>query len=372
MVLLVAAGFIFGGITILLVDRSEEALRTSEEKFRSLFEQSLEGVAIITPEGRFVDFNDAFTELSGYARDELAKISLSDLWEDPDERIRWDKELESSGSVKGWPWRVRRKDGRLREVLLTATARRDDEGRLQYQVTCHDITQHKEAERQIKHALREKELLLNEVHHRVKNNLQVMSSLLALQSESIKDKKYRAVFKDAQSRIGSMALVHDNLHRSGEFAWVRLDEYVRALVAEIFSLHEQAGNRIEVGIDVDASGLGIDTAIPCGLIINELVSNSFEHAFPKGRRGRINVTFRSVGTEEFELVVADDGIGLPQELDWRQTGSFGLRLVNSLVRQLRADIEVTTREGTEFRMRFAEPTQRKRRSEYVQTTNSRS
>ena len=127
-----------------------------------------------------------------------------------------------------------------------------------------------------------------------------------------------------------------------------------------------------MGIDVDASGLGIDTAVPCGLIINELVSNSFEHAFPEGRRGRIKVTFRSVGTEEFELVVADDGIGLPQELDWRQTGSFGLRLVNSLVRQLRADIEVTTREGTEFRMRFAEPTQRKRRSEYVQTTNSRS
>jgi two-component sensor histidine kinase len=127
-----------------------------------------------------------------------------------------------------------------------------------------------------------------------------------------------------------------------------------------------------VGIDVDASGIGIDTAVPCGLIINELVSNSFEHAFPEGRRGCINVTFRSVGAEEFELVVADDGIGLPQELDWRQTASFGLRLVNSLVRQLRADVEVNTTEGTEFRMRFAEPTQRKRRSEYVQTTNSRS
>jgi PAS domain S-box-containing protein len=371
-VLLVAAGFIFGGITILLVDRSEEALRTSEEKYRSLFEQSLEGVAIITPDGGFVDFNDAFTELVGFSRNELVDTSFGDLWEDPAEKARWDEELQGSGSVKGFHWRVRRKEGGLTEAILTATARRDDKGRPHYELTCHDITRHKDAERRIKKALGEKELLLNELHHRVKNNLQVMTSLLALQSESIKDEKYRAIFKDAQSRIGSMVLVHENLHRSGEFAWVRIDEYVRALVAEIFILHERKGRPIEVSIDVDDSGLGIDTAVPCGLIINELISNAFEHAFPDGRRGRIDVSFRSVGSKEFELVVADDGIGLPEELDLGRAESFGLRLVNSLARQLRAQIEVNGTEGTRFRVRFAEPTQRKRRSEYVQTTNSRS
>ncbi|MDI6886384.1 MAG: histidine kinase dimerization/phosphoacceptor domain -containing protein [archaeon] len=213
----------------------------------------------------------------------------------------------------------------------------------------------KRAVEQIKASLREKEILLRELHHRVKNNLQIICTLLYLQSGYIKDKEAFEMFRDSQNRIKSMALIHDKLYKFKDLGKIDIAEYIRELATDLFHSYGVKPDGIKLRINVHEVLLGVDTAIPIGLIINELVSNSLKHAFPDGKKGTIRVELlRSVNENSFTLIVGDNGLGFPKDLDFRNTGTLGLQLVITLVEQLKGTIELDRSRGTEFKITFSE------------------
>ena len=209
------------------------------------------------------------------------------------------------------------------------------------------------AEERVRASLREKEVLLKEVHHRVKNNLQVISSLLNLQSRSLRDPGAVEVFRESQNRVRSLALVHERLYRSADLARVDFGEYLRNLVSSLFASYSPLV-RGGVGYEIDAGEtfLGVDLAIPCGLVVNELVSNALKHAFPGGRQGKILISFQRSDGGPYMLRVKDDGVGLPPGLDLANTETLGFQLVHTLTEQLAGTLEWKGEGGTEFTLTF--------------------
>lgn len=218
-----------------------------------------------------------------------------------------------------------------------------------------DITERKKTEERIQAALKEKEVLLREIHHRVKNNMQVISSLLRLQSEKLRDRREVEMLRDSQNRIKSMALIHEMLYQSMDLAHINFNDYIMDLTKGLYRAYGVDSSKIVLKIDAADILLGVDSAIPCGLIINELLSNSLKYAFPDGRKGKIDIALRKINEREIELIVGDNGTGLPADLDFRNTGSLGLKLVTMLAEdQLEGKIELDMTEGTKFRVRFKE------------------
>lgn len=219
-------------------------------------------------------------------------------------------------------------------------------------IVLRDITERKRTEEQVKTSLREKEVLLREIHHRVKNNLQIISSLLSLQSSRIKDEKYVEMFKESQNRIKTMALIHEKLYQSQDIADIDFEKYVRSLVNGLIYSYGVDTEVITVEMEVEDIPLGIDAVIPCGLIINELVSNALKYAFPPGRKGTVKIVLHSL-SDKIQLVVSDDGVGIPEEVDFRTTESLGLRLVTILAEdQLGGKISLDRSNGTAFSIIF--------------------
>lgn len=214
--------------------------------------------------------------------------------------------------------------------------------------------QRKQAQERTVAALREKEVLLREIHHRVKNNLQVISSLLHLQAGCVPDPRAREILKESQNRVRSMAMVHEQLHRSRDLSRINFAEYIRNLVASLFCSYGIDSATVTLRLVVGDASFSIDTAIPCGLIIQELVSNSLKHAFPDGRPGEIRVELQRQPENAWVLIVADDGLGLPDQAAVTDGGSLGLRLVRILADQLEATVECISEKGTEFRITFSE------------------
>ncbi len=218
-----------------------------------------------------------------------------------------------------------------------------------------DITQRKQAEEQIKAALKEKEVLLREIHHRVKNNMQIVSSLLRLQSRYTKDKQSLDIFKASRSRIESMAFIHEKLYQSKDLTKIDFNDYVNTLVRNLFTTYGVSTARIKLNIDIKHVSLPLDKAIPCGLIINELVSNSLKYAFPANKQGEIRITLYPTNENQLELIVSDNGISIPENIDFRNTDSLGLHLVTILAEdQLQGEISLNRTEGTEFKIKFKE------------------
>jgi PAS domain S-box-containing protein len=217
-----------------------------------------------------------------------------------------------------------------------------------------DITTQKQAEERIHASLREKDILLNEIHHRVKNNMQVISSLLKLQASVCGSPELTERLNESQSRIHAMAMVHEKLYGSNDFSRIDLAGYVRTLSQELFQSHKI--NQWKIALIVQTDGevyVDVNKAIPCGLILNELISNALKHAFPGGRQGKLQILLRETENKEIEIVVRDNGLGLPDDVDIHAPRSLGLDLVNGLVtKQLDGQIEVRRDKGTEFRITF--------------------
>jgi PAS domain S-box-containing protein len=212
----------------------------------------------------------------------------------------------------------------------------------------------KRAELEIKNSLKEKELLLREIHHRVKNNLQVISSLLYLQSKKIKDQKTLNTFLESQNRIRTMVLVHEKLYQSKDFARINYADYIRSLANSVVQTFRAESSGIKLNVDVQEVFFDIDTAIHCGLIINELVSNSLKHAFAKNKEGTISINLYMDKSGEYTLTVSDNGTGFPKGVNVSDTDSLGLRLVTNLVEQLEGTIETNIENGTTFTIKFFE------------------
>jgi len=223
-----------------------------------------------------------------------------------------------------------------------------------------DITQRKQAEDKIQAALWEKEVLLKEIHHRVKNNLQVISSLLKMQSRSITDPSILEIFKESQSRIHSMALIHEKLYQSEDLARINCAEYIHSLTSHLYRCYHVSPRNIQLEVKVPQISLSLDAALPCALIINELVANALKYAFPDRLSGKISIELDINVKNCYILKVSDNGIGLPKNIDWENTQSLGLRLVRTLSQQLGATVELDLSHGTQFCLTFTEPKYQKR------------
>lgn len=215
-----------------------------------------------------------------------------------------------------------------------------------------DITERKLAEEKISKSLKEKELLLKEIHHRVKNNLQVVSSLLKLQSGYVKDDKSLELLLDSQNRVRSMALVHQKLYQSKDFSEIDFNEYVVQLTEHLRKVFKTNKDSVVINVHKGHFNISIDLAIPCGLILNELISNSLKYAFPGGRKGIIDIELKKLAHGKLELRIKDNGIGFPENIDYKKTHSLGLQLVNTLVGQIDGTINLNNDNGTEFIIKF--------------------
>jgi len=261
------------------------------------------------------------------------------------------------------------KDGQAIEVSITASPIRDAAGVVVgASKIAHDVSESKRAkvtlldaeeqmrkqraalERQEK-SLREKEALLREIHHRVKNNLQVVSSLLALQMRGASNPETAKSLRESQNRIHSLALLHETLYQSDNLAAVDFPEYIHCLADHLFRSYG-LGERVRCRVDLDPLCLNMDAALPCGLIINEVISNSLKHGFPDGQRGEVRIVLRANPPGTISLLLADDGVGIDGHVDWTTTRSLGLRLVRTLAKQLSAHLEIDSRNGTEVRLTF--------------------
>ena len=216
-----------------------------------------------------------------------------------------------------------------------------------------EIESRKNAENKIKLSLEEKNILLQEIHHRVKNNMQIISSLLNLQTRYVDDEEAVNVLKESQNRVRSMAMIHEKLYQSNDLSHINFVDYIQSLVSNLFYSYNIKNLQIKSILEIDDIRLNMETAVPCGLIISEIVSNSLKYAFPNEMHGEILVSFKSV-EDGYELIISDNGVGLPEELDFDNNKSLGLILVKSLTEQIDGEITIHRNHGTEFKIRFKE------------------
>jgi two-component sensor histidine kinase len=202
-------------------------------------------------------------------------------------------------------------------------------------------------------SLLERDILLKEIHHRVKNNLQIISSLLSLQAQKIQDRQIREAFRESQTRVRSMALIHEKLYRSETFAKISFDEYVRSLSSYLIQTYRASAGNIQLNVQCQAIFLDIDTAVPIGLILNELISNALKYAFPSDMTGEVSIALFTGEDQLCHLVVTDSGVGLPAGLDVSNVSSLGLQLVNNLVGQINGQLQVTNNGGLRYEIVFS-------------------
>jgi len=334
--------------------RVEEEQRKSEQKYRFLIEKQGEGIVISNEDEVFTFSNPAADGIFGVQRGKLVGRTIQEFsTPEMTEVIEEQNRRHRDGEQTSYEVEIDRPEGERRHLFITATPWLAEDGRYvgSFEIF-RDITVRKKGEEQIKASLREKEVLLKEIHHRVKNNLQIISSLLDFQTDGIDDDHVRGVFLESQTRIRSMAYVHERLYHSHDLARVDLAEYLWELASYLFRSYSMSKGLITLEEDIDELSLGLDIAIPCGLIVNELVSNSLKYAFPDDRDGVIHIGLHETDDDMLTLVVKDNGTGFPEDLDYENTKSLGLRLVNMLTRQLDGTIELDGSGGAEFRITF--------------------
>jgi|Deesub1362A_J573_1020465.scaffolds.fasta_scaffold00808_2 PAS domain S-box-containing protein len=333
---------------------AEIALKESEEKYRLVVENANEGIVIVQ-DAKFCFVNDKAAETAGYSREELLGTSIEKLIHHDDIEVVINRHYERLKGVKlpgKYSFRITNRNGEVRWVETNAVLI-NWEGKPAVLNFVTDVTERKKAEEKIEAALREKEALLKEIHHRVKNNLQIISSLINLQTRFISDDKIISALKDSQNRIKSMALVHEKLYGSDSLTRINFMEYLQSLISHLLHSYESISRKIRLKVDVDNIEMNIDTAIPCSLIINELISNSLQHAFPDGKEGELIVGLKESHNGKLKLTVSDNGIGFPENLDLDTTETLGLQLVVSLTKQLNGEIQLYKEGGTKFEILFS-------------------
>jgi len=256
------------------------------------------------------------------------------------------------GSVKDFEVRLVTKQGKFLDGMVTASTWKDENGKV---IANHgimrDITEQKENEARIKASLEEKEILLKEINHRVKNNLQIISCLLSLQGREIQDPVVLQYFKNSQDRIKAMALVHEKLYQSQDLARIEFSDYLKTLAKDLRSSYGIDARNVQLNIEAESMLLSVDIAIPCGLIVNELISNSLKHAFPNNRSGLISVEAHTADGKH-TLIVKDDGVGLHKDFDIRSAKSLGLTIITALSGQLGGKVETENQDGANFCITF--------------------
>ena len=333
----------------------EKSLKDNESKFRNLVETTPDMIWEIDKDGRFTYISPQSTDILGYTPEELVNKNMFTLV-DPEAigRIKktFNTHILNSNKINTLEVPAYRRDGKELTLEIRSVKASDNKDNFEgFQGIAHDITENTKVTDQLKTSIKEKDTLLQEIHHRVKNNMQIISSLLNLQITYLDDEEAVNLLKESQNRVRSMAIIHEKLYQSNDFTKINLTEYINSLVNGLFYSYSMK-KTINSIINVENVELNIETAVPVGLILNELVSNSLKHGFKKGN-GEVYIKLKTVD-DKYEMVVGDNGTGFPKDLDFRKTESLGLQLVNNLVNQIDGEIKMTTDHGTEFKITFPE------------------
>jgi PAS domain S-box-containing protein len=332
--------------------RADEGLR----KLSRIVEQAPLSVAIADLSGTLEYVNPTFCEVSGYASEEVIgqNANLLSSGGAPPEVYADMWQTLTSGRVWRGEFENRRKSGEIYVELAVIAPVVGPDGRPTHYVALkEDITKRKEAEAALDASLQEKKALLREIHHRVKNNLQVITSLLRLEAGRSGDEGTRLVLKDMQGRIMSMALLHETLYRTGDFGRVELATYLRQLSQQLFRAHGLGAGQARLVLDLAPVQADIDQAIPCGLIVNEMLTNSLKHGFAGGQDGEVRVVLRPQADDHVYLEVSDSGVGLPADFEARRGGSLGMQLITDLARQIGGRLDIGPGPGAHFSVVFS-------------------
>ena len=338
--------------------KPEPSRPQTTEWYRLLIDEVQDyAIFLIDLEGRVVSWNAGAERLLGWTEEEILGQSSFVVFVPEDIATgghRWELEKAAAeGRAEDERWHQRRDGSRFWGSGIMAGIRDDAGALIGFGKIMRDRTAQRQLEEELRASLREKEVLLKEIHHRVKNNLQVISSVLSLQSDTIREREAVAAFQDSQARIHSMALIHEILYQSSNLAQVNLAAYTRRLAEELLHSYQVEPERLRLVVETDEVWLSAEKAMPCGLILNELVANCVKHAFPDGRSGTVRVTLRAEAASQVILSVGDGGVGFPAGVDFRHTDSLGLQLMCLLTEQLGGTITLDRSEGTRFTIRFA-------------------
>lgn len=342
-------------------DEAIKRIKKLEKFYENIIESVNEGIFVTDKNDKVIYYNKAFKRTTGMMDFDLMGIDI--LNEIPHENV--DEFLQYFEEAKKT----------LKPVyfesipILTTPTTRFFTGWILPEVenesfngalcTIIDDTDRRNASKQIENSLLEKEMLLGEIHHRVKNNLQIISSLLNLQSVHIKDPEDKDLFTESQNRVKSMAIIHEKLYQSKNFSRINFKDYIISLVKDIMGTYMIDPNQIRFEINAHNIELNLETAIPCGLILNELITNAIKHAFPQELKGKISINFEE-DNGTYILTVSDNGVGFPKDLDLESAKTLGLELVRNLVNQLEGDIKLDSNHGTYFKISFQEIEYKKR------------
>jgi len=333
--------------------KAQEVLKESENRYQTLVEKADIAIMIDDVNGKFKYFNKTFSRIFGYTEKDIKNLSITSIVhpDDHDRVLRLHEDRMRGKRVKKrYEIKGIRKDGSVLDCEIDVVTLKDGKRIVGTRSYMWDITERKRGEKRLKTSLREKEVLLREIHHRVKNNLQIISSLLNLQSRNLQDEKARDMFKESQVRVRSMALVHEKLYRSEDLSNVDFSEYIRNLADHLF--HVYGMNDVDLKVDVENVFLDINTAIPCGLIISELITNSLKYAFPQGNGGELKVGLKRDSEDFYMLTVGDSGRGFPEDFDIKSSDSLGLQLVDMLTDQLNGSLSFKHGKGAKLEIKF--------------------
>jgi len=335
-----------------MLRRQVADLQSSEEKYRNLFEKVNDMILFLNFKGDVVEANKKVEEVSGYSRDMLPVSVFKFI--SPGQALKFARRLKNLKVKKKLPpaeYTLTNKAGKKIPVEITSTLLEFKGKSKGLMVVGRDISERKKAEKRIKNSLKEKEVLLKEIHHRVKNNMQIISSLLSLQEMTLKDKTVQRMFRESQTRIRSMALIHDKLYRSKDLTRIDIGEYIDDLVIDLFRAYDINPTFVTLENKVENIYFEPDTAIPCCLIINELIANSLKHAFPGGK-GNITVNLSANNSDTYTLIIRDNGIGYPESYDYRSAQTLGFQLVPMFVKKLHGTMEIGSPGSAETKIIF--------------------
>lgn len=339
--------------------RAEEQIHRQAAKLNSIFESSSHMIWTIDTNHRLTSFNRNLAENLRHHYGVNAYIGMSmnsgRMVSTSDYNSFWEERVHDafSGNAQQFETSLVNPAGETSWMEIFLNPIYDENDRVvEVSAIAHDVTDKRQADENLRQSLKEKEVLLKEVHHRVKNNLQVISSILNLQSSYVKDKRILEILVESQNRIKSMAFVHESLYQTKDFSNISFQEYVGNICRNLVHSYSSSENPPELRLDLDPVQLHLDIAIPCGLIINELLSNALKYAFPGGKAGVIAISIKNKAGK-ITITISDDGVGLPPGFDFRNTESLGLQLVVSLVEQINGKIKADTKKGTKFVIEFA-------------------
>ena len=327
--------------------------RRSEERHRAILQTAMDGFWLVDTQGHLREVNETYCRMSGYGAQELLTMRIPDLEfvEAADGMAELSKKVMIQGEDR-FESRHRRKDGSVFDVEISVQHQSTDQGG-RLVAFLRDITARKKAEEALRASLAEKVALLNEVHHRVKNNLQVITSLLRMEARRSEHPTTKTVLDEMKNRILSMALLHDSLYRSGTFASVDLGDYLKQLTTQSFRAQIVRPGSVRLHVDLASVQVEMDQAMPCGLLVNELISNCLKHGFPGDHSGEVRVELQPmIGGPKLRLRVSDTGVGLPADFESKRDKSLGLQLVSSLAMQIDGRLEVGPGPGAVFDVIF--------------------